>query len=627
MPKLIMTKGLPASGKAVALTTPVLTPNGWVPAGDIKMGDRLIGRSGRQVRVIGLYPQPVGPMFRVTFRDNVQVDVNGEHLWLVRHSNARANKHHDAAWKVLPTSHIAGERLVDDKGRRLWEVPLLDDPVQFDRMNDLPMDPYTLGVFLGDGSLMDQSTTGARHKDHLSASIFTDLSILHSIGASHIVERPGCWGGRIDVPNSLGLMGKRSHEKFIPAEYLLASPEDRLALLQGLLDTDAHAGLQIEFSTTSPLLAEGVCELVRSLGGLCVVKERTTWFTHRGQRKPGRPSFRVYVRPPKGVQPFRLQRKLDSWVEPTKGNVKRHIQSIEPIDTAESVCFTVDAEDGLFVIDGYVLTHNSTWANQYVLDAPAGTVVRLNKDTLREMLHAGRWKGKRTERQILLVRDMAIEAFLLDGVDVLVDDTNLAPTHEQKLQELAAARGAEFLVQDFTDVPLDVCIERDRKRSEGQVGPGVILRMWQQFLRPDPPPATSGRPAIIVDLDGTLAHMNGRSPYDYSKVIDDSLDEAVALLVRDAHARGDSVLVVSGRDDSCEDDTRQWLVDNLVPFDELLMRKTGDKRPDREAKADIYRDHIDGWYDVRYVLDDRDSVVAMWRSLGLKVLQCEYGSF
>ena len=137
----------------------------------------------------------------------------------------------------------------------------------------------------------------------------------------------------------------------------------------------------------------------------------------------------------------------------------------------------------------------STWAEAQVLERPAGEVVRLTKDSLRAMLHAGRWQGDRTERQVLAARDGLVHVFLARGVDVIVDDTNLHPRHERRLRQLAEEHEADFAVQDFTGVPLATCIERDRQRPRS-VGAGVIRTMYHQFLAE---PVDPGRPVAPVD--------------------------------------------------------------------------------------------------------------------------------
>lgn len=361
--------GVPGTGKALGLSTPVLTPTGWVTAGVIKVGDRMVGRDGQPTRVTAVYPQPVKPMYRITFSDGVQIDANAEHLWQVRHTERQNRTRPDECWLTLNTEQIVAHGVINSEGRKCWEIPMLTAPVEFAASDALPMDPYTLGVWLGDGNSIGSTHPSAGYKttckvDH-AARVTTDLEILEAIGATALREKRGCWEGRIRVPNSFGLRRKRSHEKFIPAGYLTAAPADRLALLQGLLDTDGHSQQDrsaVQYSTTSPMLADGVTELVRSLGGLVTVTTKIPTFTYKGKRKEGKLAYSVMVKLPPHMAPFRLARKAEKYRAPTIPLLRRTIESIEPIADDVSVCFTVDAEDHLFVIDGYVVTHNSSMA-------------------------------------------------------------------------------------------------------------------------------------------------------------------------------------------------------------------------------------------------------------------------
>lgn len=129
--------------------------------------------------------------------------------------------------------------------------------------------------------------------------------------------------------------------------------------------------------------------------------------------------------------------------------------------------------------------------------------------------------------------------------------------------------------------------------------------------------------AIMVDIDGTLAHMVGRSPYDYSKVHEDTLDEVIASITR--HYK--HVVVMSGRPEDCREATENWLRKHDIRFDALFMRKSGDKRPDNEIKWELYQEHVEPNYKIDFVLDDRNRVVKMWRENGLKCLQVAEGDF
>lgn len=382
----VMAYGCPGTGKALSYSTPVLTPKGWTTASEVSVGDRLVGRNGLSTKVLVIHPQPKKDMYRVTTSDGVSIEVCGEHLWQVRTTRNKANRTRgEADWEVLTTEQILSAGLFDhNETRRTWELPMLTAPVQYDSgLGKLVLDPYTLGVILGDGKLASNTKGVRTFKNTSKARIFTDLEILEKIFAEGIVEQPGCYLGKIDVPNSLGIRGTRSWEKFIPQEYMLASPEERLELLRGLMDTDGNpTRTAAEFSTASEELADNVVELVQSLGGTAKMTSRTTFYTYKGVRKAGRVSYRIRVKMPTGVNPFKLSRKADKFVGASKYPVRRFIQSIEPIGQDVSVCFTVDSPDALFVVDGFVVTHNTALIEAaYCLDGKSVHTVQGTGDT------------------------------------------------------------------------------------------------------------------------------------------------------------------------------------------------------------------------------------------------------
>ena len=274
----------------------------------------------------------------------------------------------------------------------------------------------------------------------------------------------------------------------------------------------------------------------------------------------------------------------------------------------------------------------STWAEKYVLEHEAGTVLRVNRDSLRAMCHAGRWRGDKTERYIRQLRDRVIDVGLSWGQEVIVDDTNLVATTMEHLRQMASQWDVDFEIKDFTDVPLDTCIERDLRRTNS-VGEKVIRRMYRQYLaqKVEAPEFDSDLPdAIIVDVDGTLAINDGhRGHYDFSEVGRDKPNQPIIDLVADRLWRWGEVdiLVFSGRDESCGTATALWLARYGVPYHKLYLRKTGDKRKDAVVKREMYEEHVRGKYNVLYVIDDRNQVVEMWRSLGLTVLQVAEGDF
>lgn len=285
----------------------------------------------------------------------------------------------------------------------------------------------------------------------------------------------------------------------------------------------------------------------------------------------------------------------------------------------------------LLFLKGLPASGKTTYANELV---DAGKWKRVNKDDLRAMLDGGKWSHDNEDYVNHIQKDIVIDA-LGYGTNVIVDNTHLSPGHEERYRELAKQCNAEFHVK-FFNVPVDECIKRDIKR-DNPVGKKVIQDMYDKYLKPAPavytPPAHKPD-AIICDIDGTIAHMNGRSPYDESKVLEDTVDETILDIIRTYHKHdpmdeeGVNIIFVSGRHDSCEEDTSKWLYKYDIPCDALFMRKTGDDRKDYIVKREIFDEHIRDNYNVLFVLDDRDRVVSMWRNeLGLKCLQVAEGNF
>lgn len=273
---------------------------------------------------------------------------------------------------------------------------------------------------------------------------------------------------------------------------------------------------------------------------------------------------------------------------------------------------------------GLPASGKSTWAKTQVNN----NTIRINKDDIRAMM--GGEFSKLKENIVLEMRDKAIDVALKQGLCVIVDDTNFVPKHEDRLKELALENKADFQVK-FIDTSLQDCLDRDEIRKDS-VGKEVIINMYNTFLKVEKTyPVIKYNQnladCIIVDIDGTLAHMQGRSPYDYTLVHTDTIDKIILGIVKKMENIALSVIIVSGRPDSCIEQTHKWLEDNNVPYDKLLMRKTGDERRDDIIKSEIYDSEIKEKYNVLFVLDDRDRVVKMWREKGLKCLQVAEGNF
>ena len=297
----------------------------------------------------------------------------------------------------------------------------------------------------------------------------------------------------------------------------------------------------------------------------------------------------------------------------------------------------------LIITRGLPGSGKSTWARTWVAEDPTGRA-EVNRDQLRQMLH-GRYVAD-AEKQVTAARDAAITALLRRGVNVVCSDTNLPQRTARDLARVARLAGADVQVQDFTDVPVDECVRRDAARDT-PVGEAVIRDKYARFLAgrvlplpfPEDPPDGADGPvpyqpvpgtpkAVLVDVDGTVALMGARSPFDETRVAEDRPNLPVIAAVRAMSAAGHAVVFMSGRTARCGHTTLAWLNEHVgVPVENLFMRPIGDMRKDSIVKAELFDRYIRDRYDVVAVFDDRRQVVDAWRSLGLTVFHVADGNF
>lgn len=278
----------------------------------------------------------------------------------------------------------------------------------------------------------------------------------------------------------------------------------------------------------------------------------------------------------------------------------------------------------LVMLKGLPASGKSTYAKELVEKG----YKRVNKDELRLMIDNGKW-SKSNEKVIQATQHAMVGALLMTGHNVVVDDTNFA--WEKDWKERAEKFGAKFEVM-FFDTPVMECIERDAKRGDKSVGAKVIMRMYDQYLKKDgsilPLYVGENLPtAYLFDIDGTIAKMNRRSPYDWKKVGQDIPKLRVIEILKNLSYAGHKIILMSGRDGSCLEETKDWLKRWDIPFDAIAMRDAGDNRKDSIVKQELYEKHIKNTYNVIAVFDDRNQVVDMWRSLGLTCCQVDYGNF
>jgi len=376
-------------GRAQPLFTKVLTPAGFRPIGDLRVGDFVIGSDGRETEVLGVYPQGFKEIYRVYTQDGSSTLASGDHLWSVY---THADRRRGRPARVLQTKELLGNLRAAHQHR--YELPLLSSPVDFES-RPVPLDPYALGLLLGDGCFSCTATPGFTTADPELAEalgrLIPGIEPRRKSDIDYVLNRITTPGEVITIENPvtgamrrLGLIGAKSNTKFVPDDYLFNTPDVRLAVLQGLFDSDGDPVPQqertcrIQFTTVSDRLRDHVVFLVQSLGGVAYARTRPAQV-----RKPGLARGRdvhhradahiLDIRLPEGVAPFRLARKVAKYDATGGGRPMRFVHRIEPAGTEEAVCIQVAAEDSLYVTEDFLLTHNTLNDAFIILDEAQNT--------------------------------------------------------------------------------------------------------------------------------------------------------------------------------------------------------------------------------------------------------------
>ncbi len=377
-------------GRAQPVDTPVLTPDGFRPIGDLAVGDFVTGSSGEPVLVIGVFPQGEQDIYRVTTQDGASTLCTANHLWAVR---TRGSDRRRNPVQVLLTSEMLGSLRAARHQR--YELPLLSGPACFpDR--EVPVDPYALGLLLGHGCLTGSTTPSFATCDpELAEALDRPLpgtEIRHTGDPDYVLSQVRTPGQVMTMENPvtgalgrLGLHGSGPTTAFVPEVYLQNSVEVRLGVLQGLLDTGGGPVVQagrtgpVQYATVSARLRDDVLFLVRSMGGIAYWRAGPA-----AGRRPGRArgcavqprdgAYILDIRLPAGLQPFRLAGKLDRYREyGGGGHPQRFIENIEPEGRAEAVCIAVAAADSLYTTEDFLITHNTLNDSFIILDEAQNT--------------------------------------------------------------------------------------------------------------------------------------------------------------------------------------------------------------------------------------------------------------
>ncbi len=349
---IIKVNAFAGTGKEQPYSEPILTPNGWTTMGELRSTDAIIGSLGNIINVTGIFEQGIKDVYNITFSDGTTTRCGADHLWYV--FSESSNKHEVLSISELLDKEISRsvyDHRTDVTSQRYKFAIPLPNAIEFNHI-DIPIDPYVLGVLLGDGGFSSQiiklsnSNTKIinRVMDSLPESDF--LRPIKNSSGNYTIQNKIKYkqSATKEILIKFGLNGKLSVEKHIPKEYLFNTLSVRRNIFKGLIDTDGYVQNKgnakefIEYSTSSMNLAMNVIELARGLGYFVSYTTRVPKFDYNGLHKEGKLSYRIYI------------------------NTKKYkrITDITLIGKENSRCITVDAPDKLYVTSGYNLTHNTT---------------------------------------------------------------------------------------------------------------------------------------------------------------------------------------------------------------------------------------------------------------------------
>jgi predicted kinase len=285
---------------------------------------------------------------------------------------------------------------------------------------------------------------------------------------------------------------------------------------------------------------------------------------------------------------------------------------------------------------GISASGKTTWAEEQVNRNPNSTRIVCRDDIRKNILNEKgkvfswdnwNWKWEATVNSRFWKQ---IDEYLNDFSihRIIIADTNLNRDRRREMfnKIIEMSNGSAYMVFKFFPITWEEAVKRDNARANG-VGLNILARQYEQWInecteKPNKYIGASYLPkAWIIDLDGTLAKMGNRSPYEWHKVGVDTLNESVAELVRSLHLNNNKIIILSGRDEECRDITVEWLFNHKIPYIRLIMRKKNDTRKDSIIKEEFFWKKVAPFWNVLGVVEDRPVVARKWRELGLNVFQ------
>jgi hypothetical protein len=390
--KIIFLAGPAGTSKAQPISEPILTPDGWKTMGSLKIGDKVYSPDGLTSNILEIHKQGSKDVYKVTFQDGSYTHCCIDHLWFTQTYNDRnattkingkkIKKPRSGSVKslkeIIPTVRNAS-------GKLNHYIPITE-PINF-RKQEHVIDPYLMGILIGDGCLTQKvsfCTSDLEIIDQFKSKLPKNYSIVKLTGDYDFAVKGHKNENKFWNEIKRLSLNTKSYTKFIPNEYLFDSINNRIELLQGLMDSDGHVSSRqkstILYTTVSETLAENVKHLVQSLGGVVNTRSGQNYYTHKGIKKLGHVYYSLNISLPPNIKPFKLKRKLNNFKPRIKYFPRRAISEIELVKQEECQCILIDHESHLYLTNDYIVTHN-TYMSVYA------AINLLAKDTNKEIIY------------------------------------------------------------------------------------------------------------------------------------------------------------------------------------------------------------------------------------------------
>lgn len=360
----------PGTGKAQPLYSKILTPNGFVYMGDIKVGDKVIAANGNTSNVIGVFPQGKRKIYELTFDDGSKCRASDNHLWTVQTREDRRirENHPQETYRTITTEDIIENLYINNGTRSNYSIDYVK-PIDFAE-RELKLHPYVMGILIGDGyfgatptfSIGDAATI--ENVNRFLPEGYRVKRKERCTYAIHGHEGNNCKAGSLVTKaiKEYGLFGHTAKDKFIPKEYLYASKEQRIWLLKGLMDSDGTADASnASYCTISEQLADDVIELVHSLGGYASKNLKNSGYRDKnGEYVKCNNSFNVLIGFDAAHKNIFATEKKQNKYNPKRNKIRRIIKAVDYVGEEECQCIYIDEPCHLYITDNYIITHNTT---------------------------------------------------------------------------------------------------------------------------------------------------------------------------------------------------------------------------------------------------------------------------